>query len=118
MKKLVKITSLVSVILFVTILFSSCASTTLIESTPSSARVYLNNQSVGVTPYTMRDSKIVWARTNVKLEKKGYKPFTTTIVKNEKAAIGPIIGGFFVTIPWLWFMKYKPTHNYVLLPEK
>ncbi|VAW30261.1 hypothetical protein MNBD_BACTEROID07-2024, partial [hydrothermal vent metagenome] len=87
MKNLVKVTSLVSVILFVTILFSSCASTTLIESTPSGARVYLNDQSVGVTPYTMRDSKIVWARTDVKLEKEGYKPFMTTIVKNEEAAI-------------------------------
>lgn len=118
MKNLVKITKLISVIFFVVILFSSCASTTLIESSPSGARVYLNDESVGVTPYTMRDSKIVWASTTVKLEKEGYKPFTTTIVKNEEPAVGPIIGGFFVTIPWLWFMKYKPTHNYVLLPDK
>ncbi len=118
MKKLVNSTKLISAIIFVAILFSSCASTTLIESSPSGAKVYLNDQSVGVTPYTMRDSKIVWTTTNVKLEKEGYKPFTTIIVKNEEAAVGPIIGGFFVTIPWLWFMKYKPTHNYVLLPDK
>ncbi len=119
MKNLVKVTKLVPVILFVTILFSSCASTTIISSSPSGARVYLNDQSVGVTPYTMSDTKIVWTKTHVKLEKEGYKPLNAVIVRNEAAAAGPIIAGFFVTIvPWLWALKYKPIHNYVLLPEK
>ena len=119
MKNLVKITRLVPVILFVTLFFSSCASTTVINSSPGGARVYLNNQSVGVTPYTMSDTKIVWTKTHIKLKKEGYKPLTAVIVRNEAAAAGPIIAGFFVTIvPWLWALKYKPVHNYVLLPDK
>ena len=113
-----KITKLTFVILLVTILFSSCSSTTIIRSSPSGAKVYLNEQIAGVTPYVMRDTKIVWSTTYVKLVKKGYQPFYTTIVRDEAAAVGPIIGGFFVTIPWLWAMKYKPAHDYELEPAK
>ena len=116
MKKLVKITKLISVILIVTVLFSSCASTTVIQSIPSGAKVYLNEEEVGQTPYTMQDTKIIWTSTVVKLKKDGYKIFNTTITRNEEADVGPIIGGFFCTVPWLWAMKYKPIHKYELVP--
>lgn len=118
LKNITKTTKLFSVIFIITVLFSSCVSTTLIQSIPSGAQVYLNQQVVGVTPYTMRDTKVVWSTTNVELKKEGYQPFYTTIVRNEQAAIGPIIGGFFVYIPWLWAMKYNPVHRYELAPVK
>ncbi len=118
MKTFVNMVRVAFFVFLTTALFSGCASTTVIQSSPSGAKVFLNGSYVGVTPYTMRDTKIVWTKTHVKLVKNNYQPFTTTIVKNEAADIGPIIGGFFVTVPWLWFMKYKPQHNYVLLPEK
>lgn len=99
------------------ILFSSCASTTMIQSNPNGARVYVNGEPVGTTPYTHRDSKIVGSVTTVKLEKEGYNSFNTTFTKDEEVDIGAIIGGVFLFIPFLWTMKYKPIHTYELIPN-
>ena len=96
------------------ILLTSCASTTLIESNPSGAKVYLDGEPLGMTPYTHRDTKIVGMRTTVKLVKEGYKPFNTDFWKTEEPNIGAIIGGVFVLVPFLWTMKYKPKHTYEL----
>lgn len=99
-----------------TILFSSCASSTMIQSYPSGAKVYLNNEPVGVTPYLHRDKKIVGSSTDVRLEKEGYQPLMTGFSRNEDADVGAIIGGVFFLIPFLWTMKYKPSHSYELQP--
>ncbi|MCK3686385.1 PEGA domain-containing protein [Maribellus sp. YY47] len=98
------------------IFFSSCASTTLLESTPSGAKVYLNGVSVGETPYQHRDTKIVGSTTSLKLEKEGYETLNTSFSRDEKADVGAIIGGIFVLVPFLWTMKYNPSHSYVLVP--
>ena len=98
------------------ILFSSCASTTTIISNPSGADVYLDDEYAGTTPCTMRDAKIVGSCTSVRLEMKGYEGLSTAICRNEEADIGPIIGGCFVLVPFLWTMKYKPQHVYKLVP--
>lgn len=52
----------------------------------------------------------------VKLEKEGFRPFVTTITKDEQVDVGAIIGGLFVVVPFLWTMKYQPVHNYELQP--
>ncbi len=116
MKTFKKLTQIVSVILAVIILLPSCVSTTLIQSDPNGAKVYLDGESVGKTPYTMRDTKIIGSCTSVRIEKNGYETFNTAICRNEEADIGAIIGGIFVLVPFLWTMKYKPTHSYELTP--
>lgn len=98
------------------ILVSSCSSTTMILSNPSGAKVYLNGEPVGNTPYTYQDTKIVGSRTIVKLEKEGYDPLNTFFSRDEEVDVGAIIGGIFFLIPFLWTMKYKPTHTYELTP--
>ncbi len=115
MKKIVTL-KIISVVLAEVFLFSSCASTTIIKSNPDGAKVYLNDEPVGVTPYSYKDTKIVGSTTTIKLKKEGYKTFTTTLTRNEKADAGAIIGGVFVLFPFLWTMKYKPTHYYELSP--
>ena len=50
---------IVSIILAGTILLSGCSSTTMIKSTHSGAKVYLDGESVGKTPYSHTDSKII-----------------------------------------------------------
>lgn len=97
------------------ILLASCSSKTLIQSNPSGAKVYLNGEAVGTTPYTHEDTKIVGSTTSVKLEKEGYEPFITSFSRNEKADVGAIIGGVFVLFPFLWTMKYKPERTYELI---
>ncbi|MBW3129179.1 PEGA domain-containing protein [Hymenobacter profundi] len=102
--------------LVVTTLLSSCASSTMLQSTPPGARVYLNGEPVGVTPYQHRDTKIVGSTTDVRLEKEGYETVNTSFSRDEEADAGAIIGGIFLFFPFLWTMKYKPAHSYEMRP--
>ncbi len=117
MKKQTMMTRTISLLLAGSILFTGCVSTTMIQSNPSGAKVYLNGEPVGKTPYTHQDTKIVGSMTTVKLEKEGYEPLNTFFSRNEEADLGAIIGGIFVWVPFLWTMKYKPTHTYELTPS-
>ena len=93
---------------------TSCASTTVIQSEPSGADVYIDNQKKGKTPYTYSDTKIAGSSTYITLKKDGYEDFETVLVRNEQADVGAIVGGCFLLFPFLWTMKYHPTHNYEL----
>jgi len=114
MKKQTMTTKMILLLLAGSVLLTSCASTTMIQSNPSGAKVYLNGEPVGTTPYTHRDTKIVGSTTTVKLEKEGYAPLNTSFSRDEEVDVGAIIGGVFVLVPFLWTMKYKPTHTYEL----
>jgi PEGA domain-containing protein/putative oligomerization/nucleic acid binding protein len=109
-------TKAISILLAGSILLTSCASTTIIQSNTSGAKLYLNGEYVGETPHTYRDTKIVGSTTTVRLEKDGYEPFNGVFSRNEEADVGAIIGGVFFLVPFLWTMKYKPTHTYELSP--
>lgn len=98
------------------ILFSSCSSTTLIQSVPSGASVKIDGESVGNTPYAHTDTKIIFSNTSVMLEKEGYDPFSTIITRNEEPNVGAIIGGFFIWPIWLWALQYKAERTYELKP--
>jgi hypothetical protein len=99
------------------VVLSGCASTTLIQSQPSGAKLYLNSEPVGTTPYTMTDTKIMGTVTTVRLEAPGYEPTTTAISRNEEFNVGACIGGAFVLVPFLWLFGYKPTHTFELRPQ-
>lgn len=115
MKK--KFTSKLSAVLFtVIILFSGCASSKLIQSDPTGAKVYINGEPVGKTPNLDSDTKILGSVTNVDLVKEGYEPLYASIERNEQVDVGAIVGGFFFGIPFLWSLQYNPTHNYELIP--
>lgn len=111
-------TKLMAIALVAVVLLSGCASTTLIDSYPSGADLYLNGEAVGQTPYEMTDTKILYSCTTVRLEKEDYKSFYTTICRNEEADVGAIIGGVFFYWPFLWALKYKPTHFYRLRADE
>jgi len=98
------------------VLFASCSSTTLIQTEPSGAKVYMNEEYKGVTPLSYSDTKIVGSITSVRFEKEGYETLYTTLTRNESADVGAIIGGIFFLFPFLWTMKYNPTHMYELKP--
>ncbi len=115
MKKTINV-KIVSVILAGAVLFSSCASSTMIQSVPNGAKVYLDGEFVGETPYSHKDTKIVGSTISVKLKKEGYEPLNTSFSRNEQVDVGALIGGLFVWVPFLWIMKYKPTHTYELSP--
>ena len=116
MKIQTKPTRSIALLLAVSIFFTSCSSTTMILSDPSGAKLYLNGEPVGTTPYSHQDTKIVGSSTSVRLELDGYEPLNTSFARNEDADVGAIIGGLFFLIPFLWTMKYKPAHTYELTP--
>jgi hypothetical protein len=97
---------------------SGCASSTLIKSIPSGAKVYLNGESVGRTPYPMTDTKIVGTSTHVRLVLEGHEPYDTFIQRNEVFNPGACVGGVLVLFPFLWIMDYKPEHTYELVPVR
>jgi hypothetical protein len=94
----------------------ACASSTIITSQPAGAKLYLNGESVGPTPYTMTDTKMIGSITTVRLEAPGYEPLNAAITRNEEFEVGACIGGVFLLVPFLWLFKYKPTHNFELKP--
>ncbi len=100
------------------IFISGCSSTTLINSEPSGAEVYLNGEKVGETPYTYTDTKIVGSTTTVLLRKTGYQDFSSAFSRNEEVNAGAIVGGILVLVPFFWVMDYKPTHHYEMVPLK
>jgi hypothetical protein len=99
-------------------LASGCASTTLIKSQPSGAKVYLNGEIVGTTPYAMTDTKIIGSSTHVRLVLDGHEPFNTFIQRNEVFNPGACLGGVLVAVPFLWIMDYKPERTYELVPVR
>lgn len=86
----------------------------MINSKPQGAKLYMDEQYQGTTPYSYSDNKIVGSTTPIRLELDGYAPYLTTLVRSEKADVGAIIGGFFLLVPFLWTMEYNPVHTYEL----
>jgi hypothetical protein len=107
-------TRILALILVFAVLVTGCASSTLIQSNPSGAKLYIDGTLVGSTPYLHRDTKIIASTTDVRVLKDGYEPYYTTFSRDEQIAVGPIIAGIFLWIPLLWVMKYNPLHTYEL----
>jgi hypothetical protein len=63
--------------------FAGCVSSTVLQSQPPGARVFLNGAPMGVTPYTMADTTISGTATQVRLEYPGFEPFNAMIVRSE-----------------------------------
>ena len=95
---------------------TACASSTTIQSVPQGARLYLNGEPVGATPYVMTDTKIVGSSTMVRLELPGYETVNGVISRNEEFDAGACIGGVFLLFPFLWIQGYKPFHTFELHP--
>lgn len=108
--------SILLILLSLPLLLSQCASTTLIDSKPQGAKVLINGEVRGVTPYQYSDTKVIFSTTQIKLQKDGYEDLQVTLQRSEAADVGPIVGGFFLFPFWLWSMKYNDTHYYELVP--
>lgn len=81
------------VLLAATLLFAGCASSTMINSTPSGAKVVINGEAVGVTPYLYTDTKIVGSLVTLDLTLEGYEPIYTSFRRSEEFNVGTFIGG-------------------------
>jgi hypothetical protein len=101
-------------------LINACASTTVIRSTYPEAKIYVDGEYKGTGTVTHTDQKIVGSTTHVRLQAPNCRPETFSFARSEEFDVGACIGGFFVLVPWLWIMKYKPerTYEYECRPEQ
>ena len=97
-------------------LLSGCSSKTMMNSVPQGAKLYMDDQYKGLTPFLYSDTKIVGTSTRVRLEREGYQAMNTLLVRNERADVAAIVTGCFFLVPFLWTMEYDHTHTYELLP--
>lgn len=104
MKKLIALTT-VFFFLF------GCASATVIKSNPPGAKLYLDGQLKGETPYTYADRAAAGTMRTVTLKKEGYKDFTGHI-KREQLSVGALIGGILILIPLIWVLEYPPEYTF------
>ena len=88
-----------------------CASSTLIKSNPPGAKLYLDGQVQGETPYTYSDKAVAGTMRTVTLKMEGYKDFNGTI-KREQLSVGALIGGIFLLVPLIWVLEYPPQYNF------
>jgi PEGA domain-containing protein len=95
----------------------SCSGSTMIKSIPSGAKLYVDGQYAGETPYHYSDQKIVTSETKLKLKLDGYRDFNIIMQRNEKFDPAACAGGCIVTVPFLWIMKYNPERTYELEKE-
>jgi hypothetical protein len=96
--------------------FAGCASSTVLQSQPPGARVFLNGVPVGTTPYTMTDTNMSGTATQVRFEYPGFEPFNAMIVRSEELDPLALIGGIFLLVPFLWILGYQPTHFFTMQP--
>lgn len=102
-----KIISLITVFFFLL----GCASATVVKSNPPAAKLYLDGQLKGETPYTYSDGAAAGTMRTVTLKKEGYKDFTGHI-KREQLSVGALIGGIFLLVPLIWVLEYPPEYTF------
>jgi len=101
-------------LLIVSMLFMSCSTSTIIKSVPAKAKVYVNDEYKGETPYALSTRSIIGSSTKIKLTKRGFADYNAEIKRDEKANIPAIVGGIFCLPFFLWATDYEPEHTYKL----
>ena len=91
---------------------SACSTAVNITSSPSGAKVFVNEKYIGETPLTVEKSNLVFNSYNIRLSKEGYRTINSSLEKEAKA--GPIIGGLFVLIPFFWSYGPQDQQNFSL----
>ncbi len=95
------------------VLFSACMSTTRIESIPSNAKLYINGEFVGNTPFTYSDKKISGSTQEIKLIKDGYEPYLDEFSRNQKLEPKALYFGIFL-VPLFWLKEYDEVQTFDL----
>jgi hypothetical protein len=106
----------ITILLAITVLVSSCVSSTLIQSSPNGAKLSINGVEVGVTPYWYADTKIMGSEIDIALESEGYEPLYSSFARAERVDLAAVIAGCFFWFPFLWTLKYQPYHTYEMRP--
>lgn len=99
-------------ILLAAVLCTACTSSTVIRSSDPSSRIYVNGEYMGTGEAYYSDEKVAFSRNKVEIRKEGCRTDYHSFRRSEEADIGAIVGGIFLTVPFLWVTEYKPYRNY------
>ena len=58
------------------------------------------------------DEKVAFSRNKVEIRKDGCRSDYHSFRRSEEADLGAIVGGIFLTVPFLWVTEYKPYRSY------
>jgi len=113
----------IQILLFAAFVFglSSCATIILgsrqsvgISSSPSSAKIFINNEEVGVTPKTVDIKKNDAKSFRVRIELEGYEPYETVLTRKTSGWIaGNILLGGLIGLA----VDFGTGGAYILSPE-
>lgn len=118
-----KLKKIITCLLLFSFFIAGCSSSMTIDSEPSGAKVYIDKEYKGLTPYTYTDSRPFWVDLDIVLKKDGYEDFNFIVSKvdgefNYGAGCGslaclPVFG-----VPFsLWLFKYPENKKFELIPE-
>jgi hypothetical protein len=97
---------------------SACSSTTMIQSSDPSVKIYVDDEYKGTGSVSHSDTKIVGSVTQVKFKKEGCETQMFNFSRNEEFDAGACAGGVFLLFPFLWIQKYRPMHSYDFTCQK
>ncbi|MEM9064534.1 MAG: PEGA domain-containing protein [Planctomycetota bacterium] len=100
------------------VVLSGCSSTTVINTRPQGARIYVEGQLIGTSPVEYTDSAITGSKREVRIELDRYETITGSFSRNGKVNADAIVGGIFLLVPYLWAMDYEDEYTFVLTPER
>lgn len=109
--------SLLALILSASIVFTGCASTTVVQSEPTGAQLRIDGQPVGATPVTFTENAVwLWTKHQVTLDASGYSTYHGTL----NAQVSPLylILGLLCLLPFILVGEFKPTYYYVLAKKQ
>ena len=99
-------------ILVAALLTTACNSSTLISSSDPDAKIFVNGEYLGTGEGVYSDQKVAFSSNHVEIRKEGCRSQTHRFRRSEEADIGAIVGGIFLTVPFLWVTEYKDRHAY------
>ncbi len=101
-----------ALILAALLVASGCASSTHIRASDPDARIYVNGEYIGTGAARYRDRKVSFAKNEVTIQRPGCQAEQHDFRRNEDADLGAIVGGFLLTVPFLWSLEYKDERAY------
>lgn len=93
-------------------LVTACSSSTMIRSSDPESRIYVNGEYMGTGHARYTDQKVAFSKNDVEIRKDGCAAENYSFRRSEEADVGAIVGGIFLTVPFLWVTEYKPHHGY------
>ena len=101
--------------LLLVLALAGCSTFVNIRTDPKDAKLYINDEPKGETPFYGDLSDGLFARYLCRIEAPGYKPLYVQLSKELKW--GAFIAGWFFYVPWLWASGPKPFYSFELQQE-